>query len=287
MTARTLSSVASPSAVSTAGARLDVRAQVPGEQLSRVSIIERLPLTLAALTVLSQIAYPLTSGAVRDRLTVVTVLLWCGASLAHAALSRGWRFAGALLAISAGVGFVTEVIGIATGWPFGSYEYASTLGPKLAGVPVIIPLAWTMMAYPALLVGRRIGSPLLAGTLALASWDLFLDPQMVQAGHWHFTDTGSSAAINGIPLTNSAGWLVVSFVIMLLIGALPERPTSLRDRMPLGLYLWTYASSVLAAAVFFHHPGVALAGGLVMGIPVALLVLKLFASRPRTPAPRT
>ena len=57
----------------------------------------------------------------------------------------------------------------------------------MAGVPLIVPLAWTMMAYPALLVGRRIGAPVLAGAAALASWDLFLDPQMVAAGHWHFT----------------------------------------------------------------------------------------------------
>ncbi len=43
------------------------------------------------------------------------------------------------------------------------------------------------------------------------------------------------------------------------------------DRVPLALYLWTYASSLLAAAAFFHQPGAALAGGLVMGVPVALL----------------
>jgi carotene biosynthesis associated membrane protein len=241
-----------------------------------------LPLTLAGLTVLSQIAYPLTSGAVRDRLTVITVLLWFAASLSHAVLSRGVRFAASLLLVSAGLGFVTEVIGTKTGWPFGSYGYTSTLGPRLAGVPLIIPLAWTMMAYPALLVGRRIGSPVLAGALALASWDLFLDPQMVRAGHWHFT--GSGPSVNGIPLTNTAGWIVVSVVVMLLLSRLPERPgrpnrSELRDdRIPIGLYLWTYASSVLAAAVFFHRPAVALVGGLVMGIPTALLVARLHAA---------
>jgi putative membrane protein len=246
------------------------------------SLAERLPLTLAGLTVLSQIAYPLTSGAVRDRLTVATVLLWCAASLSHAVISRGWRFAAGLVLFTAGVGFAAEVVGTATGWPFGSYAYTSTLGPRLAGVPLIIPLAWTMMAYPALLVGRRIGPPVLAGTLALASWDLFLDPQMVQAGHWQFTGSGTGSALNGIPLSNTAGWILASFVIMLLLSRLPQQPQTpalVNDRVPLGLYLWTYASSVLAAAVFFHRPGVALVGGLVMGIPVVLLLARL-----RTPA---
>jgi uncharacterized membrane protein len=232
----------------------------------------RLPVVLAGLTLLSQIGYPLTSGAVRDRLTVFTVLLWCAASLSHAVLSRGVRFAVGLLVISAGVGFLSEVVGVATGWPFGSYAYASSLGPRLAGVPLIVALAWTMMTYPALLVGRRIGRPVLTGTLALASWDLFLDPQMVDAGHWHFS--GSGPAVNAIPLTNTAGWIVVAFMIMLLLSRLTERATLLDDRVPIGLYLWTYASSVLAAAAFFHRPGVALVGGLLMGVPVAMLIAK-------------
>jgi putative membrane protein len=225
---------------------------------------------LAALTVLSQIAYPLTSGTVRDRLTIATVLLWCAASLTHAAVSRGRRFAAGLLTVSAGVGFGSEALGVATGVPFGHYSYAATLGPRLLGVPVIVPLAWTMMAYPALLVGQRIGAPVRSGALALASWDLFLDPQMVAAGHWHFAGDGPS--INAIPLSNTAGWSLVALVIMAGLVKLPQRdPRPVDDRVPVALFLWTYASSVLAAAAFFHQPGAALAGGLAMGVPVVLL----------------
>jgi carotene biosynthesis associated membrane protein len=272
--------VVSSSAVSSPSAGLGVRAP-----LLRLVATERLPISLAGLTVLSQIAYPLTSGAVRDRLTVITVLLWCAASLSHAVISRGWRFAGSLLLVTAGIGFGSEAIGTATGWPFGSYEYTSTLGPRLAGVPLIIPLAWTMMAYPALLVGRRIGAPVLGGVLAFASWDLFLDPQMVQAGHWHFISSANTGpALNGIPLTNTAGWIVVAVAVMVLLSRLPEAQGSLllhRDRVPLGLYLWTYISSLLAAAVFFHRPGVALVGGLGMGIPAAMLVRRLHAQTHR------
>ncbi len=239
---------------------------------------------LAALTIVSQIAYPLTSGAVRDRLTIATVLLWCAASLTHAARSRGSRFAAGVLAISAGVGFGSEALGVSTGVPFGHYAYASTLGPRLLGVPVIVPLAWTMMAYPALLVGLRIGAPVLSGALALASWDLFLDPQMVAARHWHFT--GGGPGINAIPLTNTLGWCLVALVIMTGLVRLPqraERPVD--DRVPIGLYLWTYASSVLAAVAFFRQPGTALAGGIAMGIPVALLIRsQRVRIRPGTPA---
>ena len=68
------------------------------------------------------------------------------------------------------------------------------------------------MAYPALLVGLRIGAPVLSGALALAGWDLFLDPQMVAAGHWRFT--GGGPRINAIPLSNTLGWSLVALVIM-------------------------------------------------------------------------
>ncbi len=237
----------------------------------RLPVRRQLPVALAAITVLAQVAYPLLDGVERNRLTVATVLLWCSASLSHALLTRGPRFAAGLLAISAGVGFGAEVVGTATGWPFGSYSYAATLGPRLADVPIIVPLAWTMMAYPALLVGRRIGAPVLAGAAALASWDLFLDPQMVAAGHWHFT--GAGPTMNAIPVSNTVGWIGVSLVIMVLLRRLPERlpaGSPPDDRVPLGLYLWTYASSVLAAVAFFDRPGVALVGGVVMGIPVLL-----------------
>ena len=41
------------------------------------------------------------------------------------------------------VSLAAELIGTETGWPFGAYEYAKTLGPMVAGrVPVAIPLSW-------------------------------------------------------------------------------------------------------------------------------------------------
>jgi putative membrane protein len=114
--------------------------------------------------------------------------------------------------------------------------------------------------------------------VALASWDVFLDPQMTDAGHWRFTaDNGPT--LTGIPLVNYAGWLLVAVLLMsaleLLLPAEPDRPTPAADAVPLGLYLWTYASSLLANLAFFGRPDVALTGGLVMGVPVALLVWSL------------
>lgn len=235
-----------------------------------------LPWALAGLTVLLQVAYPLSSGTARDALTVVTVVVFFLASTTHALLHRGPRWTALLVLLTAGVGLGAEAVGTATGLPFGEYAYADRLGPQLLDVPLVIPLAWTMMGYPSLLVGRRlaagpVGATLL-GALALASWDLFLDPMMVGDGHWTFADpTPALPGAPGIPLSNYLGWLLVALLMMALLQTLPRVRAD--DRQPAALFLWTYVGSVLANAVFLGRPLVALTGGLVMGlvaVPFAL-----------------
>lgn len=233
------------------------------------------PVALGLLAVGAQVVYPLTpAGAPRHQLTVATVLVFFAASASHALVWRGAGFVARLTAITAGGGFLAEVVGVSTGLPFGAYAYTDTLGAALLGVPLVIPLAWTMMAYPAYAVARRVTGKALPGALlagwALASWDLFLDPQMVDAGHWVWE--GGGPALVGVPVTNFLGWLLVATVMMAVLwraepSAAPV--TAADDRVLYGLYLWTYGSSVLAHAVFFGLPASALAGGLCMGVVVA------------------
>ena len=239
----------------------------------------RVPVVLAAVTVLLQIAYPLVSGDARDRLTVVTVLVFFLASTSHALLHRGARWTAAYVVVSAGTGLLAEAVGTATGVPFGQYDYAGSLGAKLLGVPVVIPLAWAMFAYPALLVGQRLArtavGAAVVGGFALASWDLFLDPQMVEAGHWRFTDVQASLpGAAGIPLSNYLGWLLVAVAMVGVLQLLGRRAAD--DRLPAALFLWTYGSSVLANAAFFGRPGVALVGGLGMGLVAVPYALSLW-----------
>ena len=233
-------------------------------------------LVLAATTVLLQIGYPLTSGQPRNVLTVLTVIAFFLASVTHALLYRGPRWTGLFVLITATTGLLAESLGTSTGFPFGEYDYAGTLGWKLLSVPVVIPLAWSMMAYPCLLVGQRLArsrvGAAVVGGWALASWDLFLDPQMVEAGHWRWTDVQVALpGAPGIPVSNYLGWVLVAVLMLGMLQALPRRQAD--DRVPAALFLWTYASSVLAFAVFFGRPAVAVIGGIGMGlvaIPYAL-----------------
>ncbi len=233
------------------------------------SVGVRIPVVLAAATVLLQIAYPLVHGHPRDVLTVVTVVAFFLASVSHAAVHRGLRWAAVFVLVTAGTGLVAEAVGTATGIPFGDYSYADSLGAKAFGVPVVIPLAWSMMAYPCLLVGQALGrTQLRAGLIggwALASWDLFLDPQMVEAGHWRWADV--RVALPGapdIPISNYVGWLAVAVLMVGVLQLLPRRDAD--DRQPAALFLWTYGSSVLANAAFFGRPLTALVGGMGMGL---------------------
>jgi putative membrane protein len=221
--------------------------------------------------ILAQICYPLVGDGGRSTLVIATVLLGFAGSLTHALTTRGFGPGLRLLAVTAGGGFAVEAIGVATGFPFGQYAYDNGLGPQLLGVPLIIPLAWTWMAWPAWLAAgqlttRRATRVAVAG-IGLASWDLFLDPQMVAAGYWHWSGT------DGVPLTNYLGWLIVATVMM---AALPESTVDRgRDAPMLVVYLWTYASSVLAHAVFLDLAWSALWGGLGMGVVAIPLAVRL------------
>ncbi|MBM2615235.1 carotenoid biosynthesis protein [Actinoplanes sp. LDG1-06] len=272
-----------------------------------------IPWALLGLLVLAQICYPLTSGETRAAFTVATVVLGYVLSVSHALLTRGPRAALALVGTATLGGFAVEAVGVATGFPFGTYDYSGQLGPKLLGVPLIIPLAWTWMAWPAWLAARRLPvgrwARVAVAAFGLAAWDLFLDPQMVAEGYWRWlSPTPALPGVPGIPVGNYLGWLGFAVVLMTTLDRLlskiavrpsltPTRPgeegeadatacqagtarlstagagrlgrlSTDRDAPLLALWLWTYASSVLAHAVFLDLPASAVWGGVLMGAAV-------------------
>jgi putative membrane protein len=166
-----------------------------------------------------------------------------------------------------------------------------------------------MMAYPAFTLGwytahqlvtpcahrlpyrndtpgaRGIAVTALVGGWLLTAWDLYLDPQMVDAGCWRWS--GDGPALNGIPLSNTAGWLGVGILIAgsLAVAAQSQRRAALHqtfpDRLPISMIGWTGASSFLANLMFFDRPAVALAGGVGMGALLAGVVTVTVVTRQR------
>jgi putative membrane protein len=255
----------------------------------RAAVGRRVSWLLLAAVVGTEIGYPLTAGPARARLVMATVVLGYLLSVWHAAVTRGARTAAVLVLVTTGGGLAVEALGVATGFPFGGYAYADGLGPKLAGVPVVIPLAWTWMAWPAWLAAGRVTAAVTAGTTAarvalagagLATWDLFLDPQMVAEGYWTWTDpTPALPGVPGIPLTNYLAWLAVALLMMAVLARAAPTIPGPGDPPAYALYLWTYASSVLAHAVFLDLPAAAGWGGLGMGVLAVPLAATLVRAR--------
>ena len=227
--------------------------------------LRHLPLALAVVLVLTAIAYPLASGTGRDVVSWAIVLLGSALSVAHATASRVPRTGAAVAATVAGVAVAFESVGLATGYPYGSYSYSDTLGPTLLGVPLLVPLAWLMMAWPSWIVAARLARrrPARVAVAAgvFAAWDVVLDPQMVQAGYWTWAHpTPGLPGIDTVPLSNLAGWLLAGVVLMSLLDvvtartALPGAPRT-GDGPVLLAIGWMVLGGALAHAGWLGLPG--------------------------------
>lgn len=256
----------------------------PGWVTQRAVIVAAVP---AMLLVLVQIAYPLTHGVARDRVTVAVVLLSAATALVHAGLTRGVRWAAGLLVIVSGIGLIAEIVGTTTGVPFGCYEYASgRLGAAVAEVPLVVPLAWTGGVYPVWVAVRlassRAGVRVSLTALGVVGWDLFLDPQMVADGQWRWNSgLPGLPGLGQIPYTNYLGWFAVALVMAGLLELWDRTaPDSGAARVvPVAVFLWTWLGSTLAHAVFLGLPVSAAYGFAGLGVVGFPLVRGLRARR--------
>ena len=154
-------------------------------------------------------------------------------------LARGAPAARRSLAAGA-VGFGAELVGVATGRPFGHYSYSERLGPRVRGVPLLAAAAWAMMARPAWAVARADRAPPRAARVplaagALTAWDVYLDPRMVREGYWSWPGGGR---YEGVPASNFAGWFVTGLgVFAVYRRARPRRRRDDRRRRALRLDL--------------------------------------------------
>jgi putative membrane protein len=237
---------------------------------------------LLLISIALQMAYPLVHGNLLREITIATVYSAAFLMITHSFFAFGARFALTFTVLTFGYALAVEILGSKSGWPFGSYKYDSSLGVAIAGVPILVPFAWMMLAYPLLLAARKVGKSwvFLYGGLGLMSWDLFLDPQMVSAHRWSWSFQGSATPFAPmIPLSNSFGWLLTGMgLIALLHWALPQdrRKNGAKLTIPNTFLAWTWFSGVVGNIFFFHRPGLGIVAGLIFG---ALLAPYFFALR--------
>jgi putative membrane protein len=139
----------------------------------------------------------------------------------------GARPALQLLALAIGIGFFAEYMGENYGWFFGDYDFTDALGPRVLGVPIVIPMVWFNLSYIGFVLSNLLlyrapidaepkGSSIflasIIGSMLVTAYDLGIDPYMVfvakawimeKTDGWWFGET----------LQGFVGWFSISFLI--------------------------------------------------------------------------
>jgi putative membrane protein len=103
---------------------------------------------------------------------------------------------------------------------------------------------------------------------------------MVAAGHWSWAYPAPSLpGIPDVPLTNTAGWLLVGTLLTALLdGLLPASPRPAAETLPAALLTWTWLGSLLANVAFFGRPAVGVLGGVAMALVVVPYLHRLWTA---------
>lgn len=165
------------------------------------------------------------------------------------------RYAGAkrsavLLVVLSILPLLVEAQAVVTGFPYGEFYYSQALGGKLFGlVPWTVAFAYLPILLGSFAIASRYwptnAPKLIAGSaVILMVVDLVLDPAIVHAGLWIWTEGGP---YYGIPTVNFLGWILTGLIYSAILyiglrdllessGALP---IGVASSLLLILALWT------------------------------------------------
>ena len=149
--------------------------------------------------------------------------------LAFVLMGRSHRRLPLMLVLGFVIGLAFEVVGVATGLPFGRYRYVALDTARVLDVPVVVPVMWGVFSATAYLAARPFAKGLelvLLSSSLMVILDLALDPAMTSWRAWVW-EGGWGPTWHGVPLSNFLGWLLVSLVIiglyeLVLRGGGPE-----------------------------------------------------------------
>lgn len=115
-----------------------------------------------------------------------------------------------LFGITFFLGYLVEVLGVKTGFPFGEYEYGTALGPRVLEVPVIIGVNWFLMVMGSgFLVQKWLSNKwikILAAALIMVAVDVAIEAVAPKLNYWHWQ--GAEA-----PFMNYLGWFAVAVIM--------------------------------------------------------------------------
>lgn len=109
------------------------------------------------------------------------------------------------------VGLTVEIIGVATGFPFGAYHYGDSLGWKIAEVPIVLGLNWWLLVYAsihtaAVLHTHKVVRIVLAPAIMLGL-DFLIEPLCGRLNFWFWE-------ASAVPLENYVSWYIISLILV-------------------------------------------------------------------------
>jgi putative membrane protein len=150
-------------------------------------------------------------------LTPVNLVLTAVAMIVYSQLDRRTL---ALALLLGTLGYFVEVLGVHTGRVFGSYAYGDVLGFKVANVPLLIGLNWSMLVFaigvPLARMNWPVWSKVITGSAAMVALDVLIEPVAVHLGFWNWEG-------GVVPMRNYVAWGAVSAVFFALFFLAPVR----------------------------------------------------------------
>lgn len=204
-----------------------------------------------------------------ESMFAVSILMFITCSLSAMHL-HGVRTALRMMVLAVGIGFFAEYMGENHGWFFGDYDFTGALGPRVIGVPVVIPLMWFNLVHMCSVLGNVVlfRGPVAPGGLQnqlksalfcamlVTAYDLGADPYMVYvAKAWIMVKT--DGAWFGETVQGFVGWTIISFTISigfqwLQRGAAAVRPAPFEKKhalIPMLIYM-----NLMAFQVLYGYP---------------------------------
>jgi len=170
------------------------------------------------------------------------VFAFFGAFLLACVPHVGWKKTASFIGAGYLIAFVSEKLSITTGFPYGWYYYIDTTSHKelwIWGVPFFDSLSYVFLTYCSYTTALLILSPLATrgyelvtletrairgswAALVLGSFlqtflDIIIDPVALQGRRWFLGQIYGYREVGahfGVPLSNYAGWLLTSFVLV-------------------------------------------------------------------------
>jgi putative membrane protein len=137
---------------------------------------------------------------------------------------------GITILIAATIGFVAELIGVHTGYLFGSYWYGKNLGVKLFEVPLIIGVNWAMLSLITTAFFLKSKTPIwlkaIYSSTLMTLLDLVMEPVAVQSDFWQWQG-------GVIPIYNYVCWWVIGYLVHLILY---KHRSHEQNRVSVGLF---------------------------------------------------